>query len=124
MIIMNGSIFILLYFILYDPNIFRLLKHTPLLSVSCQPYLRCPETLVYRPALTLSEESGQVYFYLDIEFVISPILGHIDSSSYLSNMWKEIKSGFLSATVIASTICLIGTLWAYADDDNVDINKT
>ena len=52
------------------------------------------------------------------------VSGHIDSSRYLSNMWKEIKSGFLSATVIATIICVIGTLWAYADDDNVEINKT
>ena len=39
-------------------------------------------------------------------------------------MWKEIKSGFLSATIIASIICTIGTVWAYADPDNVDINNS
>ena len=39
-------------------------------------------------------------------------------------MWKEIKSGFLSATIIASIICSIGTVWAYADSDNVDINNS
>ena len=50
--------------------------------------------------------------------------GHINSSSYLSNMWKEVKSGFLSATIVATIICAIGTLWAYADSDNVEINKT
>ena len=51
-------------------------------------------------------------------------LGQITSSTYLSNMWKEIKSGFLSATIIASIICSIGTVWAYADSDNVDINNS
>ena len=50
--------------------------------------------------------------------------GQIPPSSYLANMWKEIKSGLLSATLIAATICTIGTVWAYADSDNVDINKT
>ena len=49
--------------------------------------------------------------------------GHIDQSKYFSNMWKEMKSGFLSATIIASTICLIGTLWAYTDGDNKEIIK-
>ena len=39
-------------------------------------------------------------------------------------MWKEIRSGLLSATLIAATIATIGTVWAYADSDNVDINTT
>ena len=50
--------------------------------------------------------------------------GQINSSSYLSNMWKEIKSGLLSATIVATIICAIGTLWAYSDGDNAEINKT
>ena len=50
--------------------------------------------------------------------------GHIDKSTYFSNMWKEIKSGFLSATIIATVICFIGTLWAYSDEDNKHINET
>ena len=50
--------------------------------------------------------------------------GQITPGSYLANMWKEIRSGLLSATLIAATICTIGTVWAYADSDNVDINTT
>merc|ERR1712032_129551 len=50
--------------------------------------------------------------------------GQITSSSYLRNMGKEIKSGFLSSTIIACIICTIGTVWAYAHPDNSDINIT
>ena len=56
--------------------------------------------------------------------IILNSVGQITSSTYLSNMWKEIKSGFLSATIIATIICSIGTVWAYADSDNVDINNS
>ena len=50
--------------------------------------------------------------------------GHIGEEKYFSNMWKEMKSGFLSATIIATTICVIGTLWAYTDADNASIIET
>ena len=50
--------------------------------------------------------------------------GHIGQEKYFSNMWKEMKSGFLSATIIATTICVIGTLWAYTDADNAAIIET
>ena len=50
--------------------------------------------------------------------------GHIDQERYFSNMWKEMKSGFLSATIIATIICVIGTLWAYTDADNAAIIET
>ena len=50
--------------------------------------------------------------------------GHIGQGQYASNMWKEMKSGFLSATIIATTICLIGTLRAYTDADNAAILET
>ena len=52
------------------------------------------------------------------------ILGHIDSSRYLSNVVKEIKSGVLTATVVAFTLSLISAVWAYSDSDNKEIIKS
>ena len=52
------------------------------------------------------------------------IAGHIDSSHYVSNIKKEIKSGLLAATVAATVMSLIGGTWSYLDKDNRDINKT
>ena len=47
--------------------------------------------------------------------------GHIDSSQYFSNMMKEIRSGVLTATLVASAISVIAGVWAYTDTDNKEI---
>ena len=52
------------------------------------------------------------------------IPGHIDSTHYISNIVKEIKSGLLAATLAAIVMSLIGGTWSYLDKDNRDINRT
>ena len=36
-------------------------------------------------------------------------------------MMKEIRSGVLTATLLASTISVIAGVWAYTDSDNQEI---
>ena len=39
-------------------------------------------------------------------------------------MMKEMKSGVLTATVVAFTLSLISAVWAYSDSDNKEIIKS
>ena len=50
--------------------------------------------------------------------------GHIDSSQYFTNVMKEMRSGVLTATLMASTISVIAGVWAYTDTDNKEIIET
>ena len=55
--------------------------------------------------------------------VAHKIAGHIDSDHYVSNIKKEIKSGLLAATLVATMVSLIGGTWSYFDMDNTDLKK-
>ena len=102
----------------------RLSRPTPLSWASCRPSPPCRVTWDCRPVPTPSGGLGQVSTSRTRGLVLHPSLGQITSSSYLRNMGKEIKSGFLSSTIIACIICTIGTVWAYAHPENSDINIT
>ena len=49
------------------------------------------------------------------------LAGHIDSSGYFSNLMKELRSGVLTATLVASALSVIAGVWAYSDTDNKEI---
>ena len=50
--------------------------------------------------------------------------GHIQAGGYLANMGKEVRSGLVTATIIAAIVGTIGCTWAYADADNSEIIRT
>ena len=50
--------------------------------------------------------------------------GHIDSTQYFSNMMKEMRSGVLTATLVASALSVIAGVWAYSDTANKEIIKS
>ena len=50
-------------------------------------------------------------------------LGHISSSHYTSNIYKEIKSGLVTATLLSLVLSCIAVVWSYSDKDNVKIIK-
>ena len=89
----------------------------------------CPQvikayTLIVSFMPAISALSGNLGLQASANTIRGLGTGHIDQGKYFSNMWKEVKSGFLSATIIATTICAIGTLWAYSDADNAAILET
>ena len=48
--------------------------------------------------------------------------GQIKEGEFQRNLTKELKSGCLCATWIASVIGTVGTVWCYLDNDTADIN--
>ena len=45
--------------------------------------------------------------------------GHIASGSLGRNIKKEVKSGLISATIVALTIGMIGTSWSYSVEEKI-----
>ena len=45
--------------------------------------------------------------------------GHIKRGEFQRNIGREVKSGVISATIIAITIGVIGALWSYYANDKV-----
>ena len=49
--------------------------------------------------------------------------GHIHPGNYVSNMVREIRSGLVTATLLASVLAGVAVVWSYCDRDNQHILK-
>ena len=48
---------------------------------------------------------------------------HIHPGNYVSNMVREIRSGLVTATLLASVLAGVAVVWSYCDRDNQHILK-
>ena len=49
--------------------------------------------------------------------------GHIVPGQYMANIWKEVKSGLVSATILSLVLFGIATTWSYFGMYDVNIIK-
>ena len=49
--------------------------------------------------------------------------GHIVPGQYMANVWKEVKSGLVSATILSLGLFVIAATWSYVGTDDADIIK-